>query len=321
MPRLLSLIILATMCGTAGAEMAVGGDLGSAGFFYDDINISDELAIEPVSTTVAPTPERKEAPVKVVVDQAKQEACITHPDGRFCTKVSTGGTIKIRANAPPKCASTTNRDRLYIPKIKEEDVLAAYDRKFIEEQRTRGLDDRQIRQLMSSPKYKAARIEHGRREATMFKKWESRTYTDERNNPIPLRNAIKVGGNGEFLHCVPAGYESTLGRATSGGCIRLSNQVCKKLYDLMDQHGAIEVTIHGEAKEAKCDPEQLRAIQLAWQRGELRKQTGSEGVLGDDFISDFFRGLGQLFSGGGSQPSQQKRRSQPTPSWDPFNRS
>ncbi|MGE4132622.1 MAG: hypothetical protein AB7F86_13345 [Bdellovibrionales bacterium] len=257
-------------------------------------------------------------PAKVIVDQSKQEACFITPEGRECTKVSTGGTVKVTEYGV-KCGKTDPRDRVFVPAVKDKEVRDQYDAQFRAERRN--LDDDQIQELMSRKSYLESREDYVRKHATMFEVWKSRTYKDDNGVEIPLRKAIKIGfgergqvadgtdWNGEFFHCVPGGpennptkYSSKLGQAVSGGCVRLPSSMCRKLFGIMEKYKGLEISIQGNRPE--CDPQLLAETRARWDAGEFKRhQTGSEGTFGD---SDFFTGFFKSIFGGFSQGNRPK---------------
>lgn len=66
------------------------------------------------------------------------------------------------------------------------------------------------------------------------------------NEKVPMPFYIWVQ-NGIFLHQVPGDkYVKYLGQNVSAGCIRLSKTTAPKLYDRMQQHGGLYLTIYGK---------------------------------------------------------------------------
>lgn len=108
--------------------------------------------------------------------------------------------------------------------------------------------------------------------STVFDVYDSQTWSDQNDNPIPLKNAVRIVG-GTFFHTAPTGTEGDLGKNVSGDCVRLADEVAKFLKDKIMQYGAIKVYIN--------DPPQLDHNHPRYCNGDAVKA-----VQGTDELSD-----------------------------------
>lgn len=171
-------------------------------------------------------------------------------------KVSTGGTLKIPNNADqgkaPYCGSTPDFHDLYIPAI-------AFP----------GGGD----------KYKA----------TVFEKYFSSTFLDDKDRPIAMPHAIRIRG-GIFFHAAAPAKIPNLGTNVSGDCVRLHPATAKILHDLVLQYGGLTTTIEGADPKAKgltCTYMNGRAVEVNSKTGKITKDPLGNGQLVGSYHPEF----------------------------------
>lgn len=222
-------------------------------------------------------PNYKNTPLEIRVDQETQIAKV-YLNGKvmriknenggmvdFVMYVSTGGGLKIpngKYKKDPYCAKTPSFDTV-VPAIEETDFDPS----------------------LCTP-------DEIRAKAMMFPVYYTNTFSDKNDQPIPMRNSIRlVPGGGWFIHEVPSGYRKYLGQNVSGECVRVPPLASRKLYELTKQYGGLKVKISEPPKVSRCKPQYcdeefkaqaIRDIEAG--RMPRTRYTGSEGLFGGDGI-------------------------------------
>jgi hypothetical protein len=247
----------------------------------------------PILPAGAPDPEQ--TPITVYVDQKSQKIDIQmdefadHGDIVMARKlmkdkkvrqVSTGGGLKFPNGEdpvtgepnqrPPYCAKT--------PEIRRHLVRAITEDQFDPSQ----CDARDIRA-----------------KTTVFETYHSGTFTDASGNPVPMRNAIRIDDEGDFLHCAPRAYAGKLGKRVSGGCVRLSETMCKFLFDMTKKYGGIRVNVTKAPAPNRCNKKadfcdaRMEKMAQAGQITPVDVKNGTEDTGSFKGVESFFQCLFQ----------------------------
>ncbi len=239
------------------------------------------------------SPDAKNTPVEVIVDQQAQTITIHTPDRAtdLVDKVSTGGGLKIPNGSiqkSPYCARTPRIEKI-ISAVKED-----------------------------SFKNTNCTADEKRAKSTVFPMYYTRTFTDKNGRPVPMPKAIRIDG-GIFFHEVPPSYKGLLGHNVSGECVRLTPSTAAFLQKQINKYGAIKVKISEPPQidpdmPQYCDAQMVAQAKMDKINGSTSpsaQATGSEDVVGG--VESFQTIMGKILDPFGifrGQAQQQPRPSQ-----------